>query len=238
MNMDGAADGIPRNLRLVEGVIGNMPMFRDASPGERAEVATQARVRALRRGATACRVGEPMPGMLVVAFGQLKLALPRADGDERVVRIVGAGESFGEAPALLDRPAPFDAAALSDAMLVVIPRQPVLRLLEQRPAVAHNLVANLAESYLSLLQELQALAQHTGLQRLATYLVALAAPFPPAGGLQVRLPASKTTVAARLSIQKETLSRMLRDLTERGCIRVEGRVITILDQQRLVGLAA
>jgi len=34
------------------------------------------------------------------------------------------------------------------------------------------------------------------------------------------------------------LSRMLRDLSERGYIRVDGRVITILDHARLAGLAA
>jgi CRP/FNR family transcriptional regulator, dissimilatory nitrate respiration regulator len=238
MNLDETANGNSRNFRLLEGVIANMPMLRDASPREQAEIAAQARVRTLRRGATACRVGEPMPGMLVVAFGLLKLGLPRADGDERVVRIIGAGESFGEAPVLLNRPAPFDVSALGDSMLVVIPRLPVLRLLEQHPAVAAKLAANLAESYLSLLQELQALALHTGVQRLASYLVSLAETYPEADGLRVRLPASKTTVAARLSIQKETLSRMLRDLSKRGCIRVEGREITILDQERLVGLAA
>lgn len=179
-----------------------------------------------------------MPAILVVAYGLLKLALPRAAGEERVVRFVGANESFGEAPALLDRPAPFDATALSDSMLVVIPRLPVLRLLEQHPVVARKLVANLAESYLALLSELQALAQRNGVQRLASYLVSLASPHPEADGACVCLPASKTTVAARLSVQKETLSRMLRDLSERGCIRVEGRVITILDRERLAGLAA
>jgi CRP-like cAMP-binding protein len=230
--------GNSRNLRLLEGVIANMPVFRDATPRQREEIAAQARLRSLRRGACACRVGEPMPGMLVVAYGMLKLALPRPDGEERVLRIVGAGETFGEAPALLERPAPFDAAALGDAMLVVIPRQPVLRLAEKHPAVARKLVASLAESYLSLLQELQALAQHNGIQRLASYLVSLAEPAQEDGGRRAQLPASKTTVAARLSIQKETLSRMLRDLSERGCIRVEGRVITILDHARLAGLTA
>jgi hypothetical protein len=69
-------------------------------------------------------------------------------------------------------------------------RAPVLRLLERQPVVACRLAASLAESYLSLLSELQALAQHNGMQRLA------------------------------------------------GCIRVEGRVITILDRARLAGLAA
>jgi CRP/FNR family transcriptional regulator, dissimilatory nitrate respiration regulator len=237
MNPDEAANGNTRNLRLLEGVIANMAMFRDATPRQREEIAAHARLRALRRGAAACRVGEPMPGMLVVAYGLLKLALPRTDGEERVLRIVGAGETFGEAPALLDRPAPFDAAALGDSMLVVIPRQPVLRLLEKHPAVAHKLVASLAEGYLSLLQELQALAQRNGMQRLASYLVSLAEPAEP-GAWLAHLPASKTTVAARLSIQKETLSRMLRDLSERGCIRVEGRVITILDHAQLAQLSA
>jgi CRP-like cAMP-binding protein len=238
MATDATANGTARNLRLLEGVIANMAMFRDVAPNERAQIASQARSRPLRRGEIACRLGEPMPAMLVVAYGLLKLALPRAAGEERVVRFVGANESFGEAPALLDRPAPFDATALSDSLLVVIPRLPVLRLLEQHPVVARKLVANLAESYLALLSELQALAQRNGVQRLASYLVSLAAPHQGADGASVCLPASKTTVAARLSVQKETLSRMLRDLSERGCIRVEGRMITILDRERLAGLAA
>jgi CRP/FNR family transcriptional regulator, dissimilatory nitrate respiration regulator len=238
MTLEEPVNGVARNTRLLEGVIANLPMFRDTAAHQRAEIASQARLRSLRRGAAACRVGEVMPGILVVAYGQLKLALPRPEGEERVVRIVGANETFGEAPALLNRPAPFDAVALGDSMLVVIPRLPVLRLLELHPVVAHGVVANLAESYLSLLSELQALAQRNGVQRLASYLVSLVEPHQDADGLRVRLPASKTTVAARLSIQKETLSRMLRDLSERGCIRVEGREITILDRARLDGLAA
>lgn len=238
MNLDEPVNGTARNLRLLQGVIANMDMLRDTTPGERAEIAAQARLRTLHRGATACRLGEPMPGILIVAYGLLKLALPRPEGEERVVRFVGASETFGEAPALLDRPAPFDAAALSDSMLVVIPRLPVLRLLEHHPVVALKLAANLAESYLSLLSELQALAQRNGVQRLASYLVSLAEPRRDSDGASVRLPASKTTVAARLSIQKETLSRMLRDLSARGCIRVEGRVITILDRAQLTRMAA
>jgi CRP-like cAMP-binding protein len=231
-------NGGARDLRLLEGVIANMPMLRDATAHQRADIASHARLRSLRRGAAACRLGEPMPGMLVVAYGLIKLALPRAEGEERIVRFVEPIETFGEAPALLDRPAPFEAVALADTMLVVIPRAPVLRLLERQPVVACRLAASLAESYLSLLSELQALAQHNGMQRLAAYLVSLSGNGQGEGEPRVCLPASKTTVAARLSIQKETLSRMLRDLSERGCIRVEGRVITILDRARLAGLAA
>jgi CRP-like cAMP-binding protein len=235
----GPLNGNGRDLRLLEGVIRNMAIFRDVAPGPRAEIAAFARLRPLRRGSTAVGYGQPMPGILVVAYGLLKLALPRPEGEERVVRFVGPNETFGEAPALLDRPAPFDAVTLADSMLVVIPRAPVLRLLEEQPVVACQLTTTLAESYLALLSELQALAQRNGMQRLASYLISLAHSTPGnGGGAQVELPTSKTTVAARLSVQKETLSRMLRELSERGYIRVEGRVIVILDHARLAGLAS
>lgn len=233
-NGSGNGTGNGRNIRLLEGVIENMPMFHETTAAERAEIALQSRTRSLRRGGAVCRTGDSMPGLLVVAYGLLKLALHRPDGEERVVRFVGPGETFGEAPALLERPSPFDAVALDDTCLVVIPRAPVVRLLEHHPSVARKLVACLAESYLGLLSELQALAQFNSVQRLASYLVSLGAPHEAC----VRLPASKTVVAARLSVQKETLSRMLRELSQRGCIRVEGRDITILDREQLAGLAA
>jgi len=237
--LQGTGNGNGRDARLLEGVIRNMAIFRDAPAGSRADLAALSRLRPLRRGSTAVRYGEPMPSILVVVYGLLKLALPRPEGEERVVRFVGPNETFGEAPALLDRPAPFEAVALGDSMLVVVPRAPVLRLLEQDPVVAGRLATTLAESYLSLLSELQALAQRNGMQRLASYLVSLTDGGHGNGGaMQIQLPASKTTVAARLSVQKETLSRMLRELSERGYIRVQGRVITILDHARLAGLAA
>ena len=49
----------------------------------------------------------------------------------------------------------------------------------------------------------------------------------------MRLPATKTTVAARLGVKKETLSRMLRQLAAGGVVQVAGREIAILDRAAL-----
>ena len=43
----------------------------------------------------------------------------------------------------------------------------------------------------------------------------------------------RTALAARLGVTKETLSRRLRTLSDRGCIRVARREITIVDRARL-----
>ena len=226
------AERRPRDYRLINGVVANLELFSDVSPGERAVVASYSRQEGLRRGAKLCSVGEPMPGLIAVAYGMLKLGLPRTDGEARVMRLVGPGETFGEAPVLAERPSPYDATALVDSMLVIIPRRPLQRLIEQHPGFARTLVANLADGYLALLAEVRADVRWSGEQRLASYLISIAVPNGDSSWT-AHLPASKTTMAARLGMSKETLSRMLRKFSNRGVIAVSQREITLIDRGRL-----
>jgi CRP-like cAMP-binding protein len=231
------ADRRPHDGRLIEGVVANLALFRQSAPRDRAEVASYSRLQSARRGARVCAYGQPMPGLMVLAYGMLKLALPRNGRDGRVLRFVGAGETFGEAPAFAGQPSPYDATALADSMLVIIPRRAVLRLIERQPAFAQGIVSCLADGYLALLAEIQASAHSRGVQRLASYLVSLAEPNGDPGSWTAHLPVSKTAIAARLGVSKETLSRMLRLLSERGLISVSRRDITLLDKDRLAQAA-
>ena len=113
-----------------------------------------------------------------------------------------------------------------------------LRLMEQDAGFARAVARALAERILDLLGELEASLQHSSLQRLACYLDSLAVPNGQPGSWIVRLPATKTTVAARLGIKKETLSRMLRELATRNLIAVAGPEVAILDRSGLALLAA
>ena len=70
-------------------------------------------------------------------------------------------------------------------------------------------------------------------QRLARYLAGLAGTHS-----SVQLPTSKTVLAARLGMKKETLSRLLRSFAERGIIAVSRREIAIVDPAQLSALAA
>jgi CRP-like cAMP-binding protein len=230
-----------RDRRVLERVIAGLPVFRPLSRADLGVLASQARLREARRGAVIVQRAERMPGLVALAYGTAKLALRRAGGQEKVVRLIGPGESFGLAAALLDRPCPIDLVALTDCLLATIPPVPLLRLLENNGGFARCVARLLAERTLELLGELEASAQHSGLQRLACYLDSLAAPAGPPGAWIVRLPATKTTVAARLGVKKETLSRMLRQLTTRGLIAVAGREVAILDRAglaRLTGAAS
>ncbi len=230
-------NGAARDPRLLEGVLGNLPLFSHVPRAHVATVAMHSRVQHLRRGTLLCRRGEMMPGVIVLAYGSAKVALRRHGGEGKVVRFLGAGESFGEAAALHDRPCPVEVTTLSDSMVVVVPPLPLLHLVECDARFARNLVRILSERCLGLLGELEASLQCTALERLAAYLASHSEPNGKPDAWIVRLPASKSAVAARLGITKETLSRLLRELANRGLIAVSRREIEIRDRAALVQLA-
>jgi CRP-like cAMP-binding protein len=222
---------------LLEGVIASLPAFRQLSRKDLDALANHSQLRESRRGAVIVGRGERMPGVIALAYGSAKLALRRANGEEKVVRLLGPGENFGLAAALLDRPCPVQLVALSNSLVATIPPVPLLRLMEQDISFARCVARALAERVLQLVGELEASVQQSGLQRLAGYLDSLAEPNGQPGSWIARLPITKTTIAARLGITKETLSRMLRELASRGLIAVSGPEVDLLDRAGLARLA-
>lgn len=230
-----------RDKSLLEGVIASLPAFRQLPRKDLDTLATHSQLRELRRGEVIVGRGERMPGVIALAYGSAKLALRRANGEEKVVRLLGPGEHFGLDAALLDRPCPVQLVALSNSLVATIPPVPLLRMMENDVGFARSVACELAERMLELISELEASLQLGGLQRLAGYLNSLAQPNVQPGPWIARLPVTKTTVAARLGITKETLSRMLRELASRGIITVAGAEVAILDRAglgRLAGAAA
>ena len=230
-------NGSARDPRLLEGVLGNLPLFTRVARAHVASVASHSRIQHLCRGTVLCKRGEMMSSVIVFAYGSAKVSLRRNDGQEKVVRFLGAGESFGEAAALHGRPCPVEVTTLSDSMVVIVPPLPLLRLLDVDPAFARNMVHALSEKYLGLLSELEASLQQSALQRLASYLDSIAESNGSPDTWIVRLPVSKTALAARLGFTKETLSRLQRELTGRGLIAVMRREIEILDRAGLMKVA-
>lgn len=226
-----------RDRRLLEGVIARLPAFGELPRDEAEMVVGFAQLREFRRGTAIAKRGEAFPGLMALVEGSVKLSLRRNDHEERVARILEPGECFGFAALLLSRPSPVDVVALSNCVIATIPPMPVQGLAERHAAFALALARTLGERLLELLDELEASAQQSGLQRLACYLDARAERAGERDGWLVRLPATKSTVAARLGVKKETMSRMLRELASRGVIAVNGPEIAVLDRQGLAQLA-
>lgn len=221
------SDGL-KDRQLIDGVVANLPLFWGQPPVQVRSIAAQCWALGVPRGGSLLQAGARPPGVFALAYGSVKLVLRNGGGEERVLRLVAARQTFAEASALLGRPSPYFAIALADAKAVVIPSAPLFALLDRDTRFAKALVSNLAESKLQLWTEIGSATMQRGAERLASYLDALAN-----GNNEVQLPFSKTLLAARLGMKKETLSRLLRQLAEDGVISVARRRVAILDRERL-----
>lgn len=216
--------------RLIQGLVPRLRIFWGVPAASLSPLTKQCLVLSVARGTNVVQRGARLPGVFALAYGSVKLSLRGDDAEERVVSLVSPGQTFGEAKALLGCASRSDAIALVDTKLIVIPSAAILSLMDREPRFARAMVFVLAERTLDLLGELESATQR-GAHRLAAYIVALA----DGNGDTVQLPVSKTLVAARLGVKKETLSRLLRSLETRGLITVERREVRILDR---TGLAA
>jgi CRP-like cAMP-binding protein len=149
-----------------------------------------------------------------------------------VSEIVGAGRSFGEAIMFLDKPYIVSARALGDGLVLHIAKDILFRELERNPGLARRIIAALAAKLHATVRELELYALGSGAQRFAAWLLR-ALPGKERGAAAVTLPAAKKAVASRLNLSAEHLSRILRQLSADGLIKVRGRSVEIPDTGRL-----
>ena len=212
----------------------NVPLFRELTDEELDRIAAgTAQVRA-PAGTILFRRGEASSGFHVIVYGQVKLAFGAADGSEKVVEILGPGASFGEAVMFLDKPYVVFAETLADSLVLAIGKQTIFTELERNPRFARKMLAGLAQRLHRLVHDLEAYTLRSGTQRVIGYLLRdYSEEEPPRGPVEVALATSKGVLASRLNITREHFSRILHDLSAAGLVEVHGRIIRILDPERL-----
>ena len=212
------------------GILGRLPLFQELGSEQIAAVAAGVREKRLTRGEMLFQKGDAARGFFVVLGGQIKLAFPSSQGNEKVVEILGPRQSFGEAVMFMDRPYPVFAEALTDATLLFIDRSVVLDLLAADASFASKLLAGLSQRLHGLVQDVESYSLRSSAQRVIGYLLQQCPEGDNSNGnVELTLPTSKQVIASRLNLTPETLSRVFHDLTERGLIRVSGKTVSIVD---------
>lgn len=223
----------PRHELNIGALLGRLPLFSALSPEQLAPLAAAARERRLARGEMLFQKGDPSKGFFIVVSGQIKLAFPSAQGNEKVVEIIGPQQSFGEAVMFMNRPFPVFAEAIVDTQLLHIAKDAVFRLLDADASFARHMLAGLSMRLHSLLADVEAYSLRSSAQRVIGYLLQHGPDDAQGSNTEITLPTAKQIIASRLNLTPETLSRILHDLAEAGLIEVHGRQIRINDVERL-----
>jgi CRP-like cAMP-binding protein len=225
---------VPSTPLKTQAFLRNLPLFRELADEEIERVAAGTRELRVKRGDILFQKGDSSRGFHIVVYGQVKLMLITPQGDEKVIEIMGPGQSFGEAVMFMDRPYPVTAAVLVDSMLLHVAKDVVFEEIDRDPVFARRMIAGLSRRLHHLIADVESYLMHSATQRVIGYLLRPDHEHEAsAGQTLVTLPASKSVIASRLNITPEHFSRVLHDLTEARLIEVTGRSVNILDMKRL-----
>ena len=223
---------LPAQNVNIEALLAHVPLFNGLENEEIARIARGTREVNVIRGDMLFHKGDVSTGFHLIVYGQIKLGFTSAQGAEKVVDIIGQGQTFGEAVMFMDKPYPVFAQALSDARLLHISKQVMLDELERDPLFSRKMIASLSVRLHHLITDVESYSLHSGRQRIIGYLLRDNME-SDAQSLTVTLPTSKGVIASRLNLTQEHFSRILHELSESGLIVVQGRTIHIPDVARL-----
>lgn len=206
--------------------LSQIPLFNELSASELARLSYATTEVLVPRGEMVFHRGEPCLGFHTVVYGQVKLMFVSPVGGEKVVRLLGPGDSFGEALMFMDKDYIVSAQTLADTLLVHVGKAAVFAELDNRPGFARKMLAGLSQRLHILMRDVEAYSLRSGTQRTIGYLLQ-GDTFKD--GDHFRLEASKTVIASRLNLTPEHFSRIIHELSANGLIKIKGREITILN---------
>ncbi len=236
-NMSVPRPAAPKSAFGIEDLLAHLPLFREVDRSAMKQIARGTAAVDAPRGTVLFRRGDRCTGFHVVIFGQVKLASYSPGGNEKVIELMGAGQSFGEPVMFLDKPHALTAETLEDTKLMHVSREAVESELRRDPAFARRIIGGLSQRLHQLVADVESVALHSALQRVIGYLLSLEAA-EAKGSTTVILHASKRVIASRLNLSQEHFSRVLHGLSTAGLIEVHGRGIRILDAERLRATAS
>ncbi len=226
----------PVSFSQIQETMSRMAYFDGWDKDQLARLAIGAKQIFLNKREKLIAKGDRIHAVHIVVSGQARLFIPLPNGSERVISLVGRGESFGEPCLINTEPCPYEAVACKDTHLIAIDALVYRRELRDSPALAERTLKLLSRRLLNTLRDIEICAQPSSLQRVAHYLLHL----QPASALpemEIRLPALKRDIAAKLGLTQETLSRMLAFMAQQGFIQLSGSQIRVDDWGRLQAVA-
>jgi CRP-like cAMP-binding protein len=216
-------------------LVSRIAVFGGLKPETLSRLIAPATVISLKQGHPLFRQGDPAAAFFIVVDGWIKLYRITLAGEEAVIHVLTKGESFAEAVAFTGSRYPATAEAVSNARIVRIPAEHVVRCIREMPDIALAMIASTSQHLRRLVQEVEQLKAQSGIQRVAEFLASLC----PAtdGPHMIVLPYDKALIAGRLGLKPESLSRAFAKLRSVG-VDVRASHVVVHEVAKLRHLAA
>jgi CRP/FNR family cyclic AMP-dependent transcriptional regulator len=224
--------------RIAPAALRSCALFRQMDDAALAVVARLLRTRRFRRNEVIFHAGDPGDSLFVVVSGSVKIVLASPAGDEAIIATLRPGDFFGELAVLDGAERSATAVALEPTVLDSLARAPFLELVDTQPGLRRALLAGLAVELRRITRHAEELHFLDLPGRLAMRLVELAREADPVGpGAELSWHYTQTDLASMIGGSRQSVNRVLSELSAEGLLRLEHDAIVIPDVDALARVA-
>ena len=171
--------------------------------------------------------------MFIILDGRVKISRISDEGREVILSIMSEGDFFGEMSILDGQARSANVITLEDSSILIIHREDFLRMMHDYPQIAINLLKELAHRLRRSDSQIKSLSLQNATGKVASTLLRIADDSGKIHLGQVEIPKlpPQQDLANMAGTSRETISRVLKSLSEKGYLRKEGNKLIILDYE-------
>jgi len=222
------------NLRKT--TLRDVPLFSEMDISHLREISEISRLEQYKKSQHIFLENDNYRGFYIVLKGSVKVYRVSAEGKEYILHLRKPPQPFADVPLFEEGGNyPANAQALEECLLLFIPKEEFIELIQKNPSIALKMLAGFAKRMRNMTNKMEEISTKEVSSRLARFIleeieknksVKLPEPF-------LRLTISKSTVATYLGTITETLSRTFKKFQDEKIIIVDGKKIFVKDLKKL-----
>ena len=206
-------------------MLANVTLFAGLNEAGLEQISQHGIMRPYPKNSVIINEGDPAESLYVILEGRVKIFLTDEEGKEVIINCQKPGEYFGELALIDDAQRSALVMTTEASTFLVISKHSFRDLLAKHPDIALSLIQDLTKRVRVLTDNVQSLALLDVYGRVAKTLLSMATKHD--GKLLIEDKLTQQDIANRIGASREMVSRILKDLTTGGYIRMEEKHIVI-----------
>lgn len=210
-----------------------IPIFSSLSEPYLEELSEIALEKTYRKNQVIFDQGDLGNSLIIILTGLVKISLVDSNNHEFIIKTFSANDFFGEMALLDGGTRSATATAVEDTKVLIIFRDNFIGLIHKTPSVALGMLTELSNRLRTTTENISNLTFFDAYGKVARCLLDLAKQIGKQEdhGMTMELTLSRQELANMAGLSRETFARILKEFQVRGCLEVQGKKITILDEK-------
>lgn len=210
-------------------------LFDGLSDRDLRELESVVRERSFRKNEVIFHAQEPGNALFVIKRGRVKISMDDRSGKEIILRILEAGDFFGEMSLLDGEPRSATVSSLEPCQALILSRDQFLQFIPRHPQVVLKMLTALSRRLRKADEKISRLVFADAYEKVASVLLDIIEErkIPLNIGTEIPLSLTRKDLAELAGLSRETLTRVIADFQRAGLVRIEGRRVSVVNPAKL-----